>query len=123
MDKWGPKLILPKLKVVAVLQNMHTEFGHAGHLKTEAATCQRYWWPGIHADVVTLYLSCETCSAIKNHTPGLRAPLEPVLTEHPGQRVGVDIMGPLLVTKRGNRYILVLVDYFTKWSEAVSIER
>ncbi|KAA3669778.1 uncharacterized protein DEA37_0010383 [Paragonimus westermani] len=32
-------------------------------------------------------------------------------------------MGPLPVTERGNRYILVLVDYFTEWSEAVHIER
>ncbi|KAA3674184.1 uncharacterized protein DEA37_0001986 [Paragonimus westermani] len=123
MDQSGPKLITPKLKVAAVLQKIHTELGHAGQLKTEAAIRQRYWWPGIHADVVTQCSSCETCSAIKNHTPGPRAPLEPVVTEHPGQRVGVDIMGPLPVTRRGNRYILVLVDYFTKWSEAVPIER
>ncbi|KAF8566485.1 hypothetical protein P879_03694, partial [Paragonimus westermani] len=52
-----------------------------------------------------------------------RAPLEPVVAEHPGQRVGVGIMGPLPVTNRENRYILVPVDYFTKWSEAVFIEQ
>ncbi|KAA3672586.1 uncharacterized protein DEA37_0008453, partial [Paragonimus westermani] len=79
--------------------------------------------PGIHADVATQCLSCETCSAIENHTPGPRAPLEPVVTKHPGQRAGVDIMGPLPATKRRNRYILVLMDYFTSWSEAIPIER
>ncbi|KAA3676603.1 uncharacterized protein DEA37_0004881, partial [Paragonimus westermani] len=112
-----------ELKVAAVLQKIHTELGHAGQLKTEAAICQRYWWPRIHAEVVTQCPSCETCSVIKNRTPCSRAPLEPVVTEHPGHRVDVVIVGSLPVTRRGIRYILVLVDYFTKWSEAVSTEQ
>ena len=33
-------------------------------------------------------------------------------------QVGVDIVGPLPVTARGNRYIVTLVDYFSKWPEA-----
>ncbi|KAA3670034.1 uncharacterized protein DEA37_0013865, partial [Paragonimus westermani] len=111
MNQSGPKLITSKLKVTSVLQEVHTELGHVGQLKTESA------------EVVTQCLSCETCSAIKNHTPNLQAPPEPAVIEHPVQRVGVDIMGPLPVTRRGNRYILVPVDYFTKWSEAVPIER
>ncbi|KAA3670197.1 uncharacterized protein DEA37_0007786, partial [Paragonimus westermani] len=51
MDQSGPKLVSPRLKVAAVLQKIHTESGHAGRLITEAAIRQRYWWPGIHADV------------------------------------------------------------------------
>ena len=34
------------------------------------------------------------------------------------ERVHVDIMGPLLPTPSGNRYMLVIVDQFTKWVEA-----
>eukprot|EP00731_Ephydatia_muelleri_P009135 Em0004g1473a len=33
----------------------------------------------------------------------------------------MDIMGPLPETSRGNKYILVIADYFTKWSEAYPI--
>ncbi|KAF8570150.1 hypothetical protein P879_07129 [Paragonimus westermani] len=60
MDQSGPKLITPKLEVAAVLQEIHTELGHAGQLKTEAAIRQRCQRPGVHADVVTQRLSCET---------------------------------------------------------------
>ncbi|KAA3670798.1 uncharacterized protein DEA37_0013703 [Paragonimus westermani] len=42
MDRSGLKLITPKLKVAAMLQRIHTELGHAGQLKTEAAIRQRY---------------------------------------------------------------------------------
>jgi len=33
----------------------------------------------------------------------------------PMERVGVDILGPLPVTDSGNRYVLVAMDYFSKW--------
>ena len=40
------------------------------------------------------------------------------LVQRPLQRVAMDIFGPLPETPRGNRYILVIGDYFTKWKEA-----
>ena len=42
--------------------------------------------------------------------------LDPV--ERPLQRVAMDILGPLPETEQGNKYILVIGDYFTKWKEA-----
>ncbi|KAL5961289.1 hypothetical protein TSMEX_010979 [Taenia solium] len=36
----------------------------------------------------------------------------------PGGKSGIDIMGPLPLTKRRNIHILVMVDYFTKVAEA-----
>ena len=36
----------------------------------------------------------------------------------PLERVAMDILGPLPVTERGNRYVLVIGDYFTKWVES-----
>ena len=37
------------------------------------------------------------------------------------ERIAVDIMGPLPVTKQGNKYLLVAMDYFTKWPEAYAL--
>ena len=51
----------------------------------------------------------------------LQAPLQPIITGYPNEIVGVDMVGPLPETPRGNRYILVMVDLFTKWCEAVPI--
>lgn len=36
-------------------------------------------------------------------------------------RVAVDILGPFPRTLRGNRYVVVALDYFTKWPETVAV--
>ena len=40
----------------------------------------------------------------------------------PWDTVGVDIMGPMEATKNGNRYILVFMDYMTKWPEVIALK-
>ena len=44
--------------------------------------------------------------------------LENVRSGYPFERIGIDIVGPLPVTERNSRYILVARDNFTLWAEA-----
>jgi hypothetical protein len=39
----------------------------------------------------------------------------------PLERVGIDITGPLPKSNEGNKYILTIVDYFTKWIVAIPL--
>ena len=39
------------------------------------------------------------------------------------ERWKIDIVGPLPITQNGNRYIIVTMDYFTRWPEARAIEK
>jgi hypothetical protein len=39
----------------------------------------------------------------------------------PLDRVSIDLIDPLLKTRRGNQHILVLTDHFSKWAEAYPI--
>ena len=43
------------------------------------------------------------------------------LAGYPLDRIAVDVMGPLNLTKDKNKYILVIGDYFTRWMEAYSL--
>ena len=36
----------------------------------------------------------------------------------PSERVAMDILGPLPESESGNKYLLLVADYFTKWPEA-----
>jgi hypothetical protein len=37
------------------------------------------------------------------------------------ERITIDIAGPFPLSYRGNRYLLIAIDYFTKWLEAYAI--
>ena len=39
----------------------------------------------------------------------------------PLERIHIDILGPLIETPRGNQYVLVVVDQFTKWVECYAL--
>ena len=60
---------------------------------------------------------CDICARRKEPLKTKRAPMEIVKSGFPMERIAIDILGELPITERGNRYILVIGDYFTKWTE------
>ncbi|CAJ0857609.1 11407_t:CDS:2, partial [Entrophospora sp. SA101] len=48
--------------------------------------------------------------------------LHPIPVGRAFERIGIDIVGPLSITSKGNRYIIVATDYLTKWPEARAIQ-
>ena len=36
--------------------------------------------------------------------------------------IGIDVIGSLSKTLKGNRYVIIVVDYFTKWAEVTAVE-
>ena len=64
--------------------------------------------------------SCLTCAMCKPR-PRPKAPLHPIPSGNPMQRIHIDIIGPLPRSRRGNRYILTVQCSFTKWAEAYAI--
>ena len=60
----------------------------------------------------------KTCAECKPPRKTPKAPLRPIPSSYPFQRLHIDIVGPLPRTKRGNRYILTAQCSFTKWVEA-----
>jgi transposase InsO family protein len=113
-------LVVPKSLVQEVLTELHTTLtsGHLGRNKTLGKVQSRFYWVGWRDDVVKFCQQCSECSQKKPPPKKNRAPLKQYLVGEPLERIGLDILGPFPKTYSGNKYILVLVDYFTKWSEA-----
>lgn len=109
-------------KEVLLLGHDTRTAGHLGQLRTFKKIQKSYYWPGYREDVELWVKSCMSCQA-RNRPVGKRrrGPMQVVPIGYPLERVALDILGPLPLSNSGNRYVVVIMDYFTKWSEAIPI--
>ena len=117
-------LVVPQPLRETVLQYAHgaPTSGHLGLKKTVSKIRQSYYWIGLRGDVSKWLKSCGPCQKRKRPTRTPRAPLVLFPVSEPLERIALDILGPLPETERGNKFVLVLSDYFTKWTEAYAIK-
>ncbi|GLT99508.1 hypothetical protein SLE2022_169450 [Rubroshorea leprosula] len=77
-----------------------------------------YYWPTMVEDAQDYVKKCPTCqfNADDIHMPGEM--LSSLMSPWPFAQWGVDLLGPFVKGKGGCTFLVVAVDYFTKWIEA-----
>ena len=114
-DMW--QLCVPVPYRSLVLSLAHRP-GHPGRDRTLQRVQDEFCWPGIFNEVKQLCKACLNCQLADKLSPYL-APLRPLLVIHtPFQQIGMDMVEPLPTTAAGNLFILVIVDYATRWPKA-----
>ena len=91
--------------------------GHLGVSRTTYPLLDRAYWPGLRQDVRSYLASCLVCLARKYPCPR-RAPMGHVEVGHQWDRVAMDLLDMSVTTPKVNRYVLVMVDCFSLWTEA-----
>ena len=93
--------------------------GHQGAEKTLNLLKFEAYWVNMAQDVEKYCRECITCQHSKLLLP-TKAPLVSMPIGNPWQMVVVDIL-TVPVSTQGNRYLLVVQDYFTKWADAIPL--
>ena len=116
-------LVVPTALREEVLGGCHDcpTSGHLGQTKTLERVKRSFYWPEMTLDVHLYVRSCATCSKNKKSKTKPRAHLQNFRAGARMERVHMDILGPFPVSDAGNRYILLMIDQFTKWVEIHAI--
>uniref|UniRef100_A0A3P9JTM2 Gypsy retrotransposon integrase-like protein 1 n=1 Tax=Oryzias latipes TaxID=8090 RepID=A0A3P9JTM2_ORYLA len=116
-DKY--QLVIPRSRTDTFLNYYHNNAlsGHLGRLKTLLKLLEVAWWPTVRKDVWTYIKCCSVCQAYKPDNKKLAGLLQSTTSEEPWEKVGIDFMGPFPRSKKGNIFLLVVIDYFSKWVE------
>lgn len=115
-EMWIPE---PNLRA-EVTETIHRE-GHFGREKTYQSLKDKAWWPGMRKDVETTIRNCTTCSCSTKEGEVYHQ-LEHPKTSGLFQRVGMDLLTNLPVTSRGNKGVIVFVDYLSRFPVVMPIQ-
>ncbi|GJW34669.1 reverse transcriptase domain-containing protein [Tanacetum coccineum] len=119
--------LMPMLRCVGPLQaNYVIREIHMGacsmHLKARSVVAkairQGYYWPTMHRDAREEIRKCDSCQI---HSPIPKLPktlMTSIMAPWPFFQWGMDVLGPLPEAPGKLRFVIVAVDYFTKWIEA-----
>ena len=111
------QLVLPKSYRAQAIRGLHDDMGHLGRDRTLNLLRDRFFWPRMATDVDDWVHKCTRC--IMRKTPShFKAPLVNITSTQPMELVCMDYLS-LETSKGGFENILVVVDHFTKYAQAI----
>ncbi|KAF8774751.1 Retrovirus-related Pol polyprotein like [Argiope bruennichi] len=117
------QLILPKTRVSTVLKELHGSptGGPFDAMKTLQKVRVRFYWNNVRNDVEKWCRTCAPCAARIGPRKRTKGRLQLYNVGAPFERIAFDILGPLPRSSYVNKDILIVMEYFTKWSESYPI--
>ena len=100
-----------------ILHTMHADIvsGHLGFIKTWLKVRERFYWPQVENTVRRYVQQCSTCQRRKAEPGRKKGLLQSIPTGLPMDMCAMDFLGPLRVSKNGKRWIIVFVDYASRY--------
>ena len=111
---------VPEDEMHSILNHCHTLpcGGHFGGQRTTAKVLQSgFYWPTLFKDAHQFVSTCDKCQRMGNISRKDEPPMHPILEVELFDLWGIDFMGPFPASY-SNLYILLAVDYVSKWVEA-----
>ena len=122
--KQGNCIVIPNSLRNSVLQWGHSAV-HDGQDKMLLKILSKYWWTGMRDDIKLFTQSCHGCQAVKggrNTRYSKSGKIQTFSAKTPFELVSIDICGPLPQTSDGNRYIVSMIDKFSRFCLLVPVK-
>lgn len=106
-----------------IIRECHSGFtgGHCNVQRTKEKVQSKAYWAGWAADVEIYVKQCEPCATYFRGNLPRRAGLQSHPIGAPWMRLSMDICGPFPTSARGNKFIMTVIDNFTKFAFAIPL--
>ncbi|GJT88331.1 reverse transcriptase domain-containing protein [Tanacetum coccineum] len=108
------------LDILEACHNGPTGGHHGANLTAKKVFDAGFFWPSIYKDAHELVKNCDSCQRQGKISQRDEMPQNSIQVCEIFDVWGIDFMGPF-PSSRGNKYILVAVDYLSKWVEAKAL--
>ncbi|GJW72302.1 reverse transcriptase domain-containing protein, partial [Tanacetum coccineum] len=105
------------LEILSACHNGPTGGHHGANLTAKKIFDSGFFWPTIYKDAHEFVKNCDSCQRQGKTSQRDEMPQNSIQVCEIFDIWGIDFMGPF-PSSRGNKYILVAVDYLSKWVEA-----
>jgi hypothetical protein len=112
-------MVPPPHEQPGLIQKVHLELGHFGIKRTYSLLAPHYHWKGMYAQVRNIIARCEQCDRVKTSFSYQQFTLSPLPIQGMFYRLSCNLAGKLPQTSRGNVYIMIMIEHFSKWVELV----
>ena len=119
------RILVPKGRRLKVLEVAHTHMlaGHFGRKKTFTRLSSKFLWPRMWIEVKEFVRGCSGCQRAGRKDKA-RAPLQPLQCEsEPFSKVAFDLVGPLPRSTSGYKYVLTMMDLYSKFPAAIPLKK
>nr|GEU95828.1 retroelement Pol polyprotein-like [Tanacetum cinerariifolium] len=107
-------------EILEACHNGPTGGHHGANLTAKKVFDADFFWPTIYKDAHELVKHCDSCQRQGKISQRDEMPQNAIQICEPFDVWGINFMGPF-PSSRGNKYILVAVDYLLKWVEAKAL--
>jgi len=116
----GDRVVPPPHERPDLIQKIHSELGHFGIKRTYSLLAPHYHWRGMYAQVRDVITRCEQCDGVRTSFSSRQLTLFPLPIQG-FYRWSCDLARELPQTSRGNVYIMIMIEHFSKWVELVAL--
>ena len=118
------QILIPPNMRTDIIKYFHTNFSglHQSAKRIYKVMKQYVYWFGMFKDIKLYIQYCKICKMAKKNANKKEGYLQLFTPSKPFEMVCIDIVGPLPVTRRGNRYILTTIDKFTRFVHMIPVQ-
>ena len=118
------QIIIPPTLRTNIMEYFHKNYSglHQSAKRTYNIMKKYIYWYGMATDIKLYVKHCKTCRLAKTNANKKQGYLQLFTPKQPFEILEIDIVGPLPVTMNGNRYILSVIDKFSRFVSLIPLK-